>query len=111
MGQSPNDPVRFELRPRGEIGDHSSSRSSTYPTVDDLPILRDWRVDAGAAFGIDELVGLWHGVWIFAAVIQRLEPKAGAVQMRVLRAFFGGQLCEPMGKFHAVSLLSIRFPQ
>jgi hypothetical protein len=67
--------------------------------VDDLPILRDWRVDAGAAFGIDELDGLWHGIWIFAAVIQRLEPKASPIQMRVLRGLVGGQLCEPMGKF------------
>ena len=65
--------------------------------VDDLPILHDWRVDAGAAFGIDELDGLWHGVWIFAAVIQCLEPKAGAVQMRVLRAFFGGQALRTYG--------------
>jgi hypothetical protein len=34
--------------------------------VDDLPILCDWRVDAGAAFGMDELDGLGQGVWISA---------------------------------------------
>jgi hypothetical protein len=53
--------------------------------VDDLSVLRDRRVNAGAAFGFDEF-GLWHGVWIFAAVIHGFEAKAGPVQVRILRA-------------------------
>ena len=41
--------------------------------VDDLPISRDWRVDAGAALGIDQFDGLRDCV--------------GICRMRVLRAF------------------------
>src|SRR5258708_32007705 len=59
-----------------------------YPlTVDHLAILRDRHIDAGAAFGIDQLDGLRHGVGVLAAVFHGFKAKAGPVQMRVLGAF------------------------
>jgi hypothetical protein len=57
--------------------------------VEHPAVLRDRRINAGPALSIDELDGLWHGVWIFAAVIQRLEAQPGAVHMRVLRTLVG----------------------
>jgi len=78
--------------------------------VDHLAVLCDGHVNAVPARGIDQLDGLGHRIGVFAAVIQRLEAKASPVHMRVLRAFFRRHLCEPVGEFHTVSLLSFRFP-
>jgi hypothetical protein len=82
--------------------------------VDHLSILGDRHVYAGAAFRIEELDRLWHGGGVFAAVIKRLESKAGGVQVRILlqpetpvamarsaqilRTFLGGHLCKPLGR-------------
>jgi len=44
-------------------------------------------------------------------VIQRFEAQAGAVDMRVLRAFVGRHLCKFVGELHVASLFNFRFPQ
>ncbi len=76
-----------------------------YPlTVDHLAILRDRHIDAGAAFGIDQLDGLRHGVGVLAAVFHGFKAKAGPVQMRVLGPFFRCQL------FGLIGLRPRRFP-
>src|SRR5712664_4242222 len=82
MGQSPNDPVRFELR-RSKPITRGNWRSFILQVkhipwaVNYLSVLRDRSVNAGAVFGIDEFDRLWHRVGIFSAVIQRFEPKTG----------------------------------
>ena len=60
--------------------------------VDDLPILRDRHVNAGAALGVDELDRLRHGVGLFPAVLHGFKAQTGAVHMRVLRALVGRHL-------------------
>jgi len=60
--------------------------------VDHLAVLHDRNVNARAALDVDELDSLEHRVGVFPAVIERLEPKTAAVQVRILRTFFGGQL-------------------
>src|ERR1700682_1510618 len=72
-----------------------SPQSTVRKKADDV---RDRHVNAGPALGVGQLDGLRHGVWIFAAVIQRLEPKAGAVHTRVLRTFFARHLRKSMGE-------------
>jgi hypothetical protein len=44
--------------------------------VDHFPVLRDRDVDAGAAFGIHQLDGLGHGVWIFppCSMVSKRRP-------------------------------------
>jgi hypothetical protein len=56
--------------------------------VDDLSVLRNRRVNAGATLGIDEFDGLGHRVGMFAAVIQRLEPKSRCRPGAGLAGFF-----------------------
>ena len=58
-----------------------------------LAMLRDRHVNTRAAFCIDELDCLWHGVGIFAAVIHGFEAQTSPIKVRVLRTFFRRHLC------------------
>jgi hypothetical protein len=76
--------------------------------VDQLSVLRDRHVYAGSAFGIDQFDCLRHCVGIFAAMLHGFEAQAGAVHMRVLRAFVRRHLRKSTGELHQKVLAGAR---